>query len=65
MSKNTSKPQIPKYPQNFPIVGLGASAGGFDAFKEFLQAIPENSGMAFVLVQHLAPSHESLLPKLL
>lgn len=65
MPKNTSESQPPKSPQNFPIVGIGASAGGLDAFKEFLQAIPEDSGMAYVLVQHLAPSHESLLPKLL
>ena len=49
----------------FPVVGIGASAGGLDAFKKFLKAMPENSGMAFVLVQHLDPNHESLLPKLL
>lgn len=49
----------------FPVVGISASAGGLDAFKKFLKAIPENSGMAFVLVQHLDPNHESLLPKLL
>ena len=49
----------------FPVVGIGASAGGLDAFKKLLKAIPENSGMAFVLVQHLDPSHESMLPDLL
>ncbi len=49
----------------FPVVGIGASAGGLDAFKQFLQAIPEDSGMAYVLVQHLDPTHESLLPELL
>src|SRR5688500_14381155 len=49
----------------FPVVGIGASAGGLDAFKKLLKAIPENSGMAYVLVQHLDPSHESLLPDLL
>ena len=49
----------------FPVVGIGASAGGLDAFKKFLKAIPENSGMAYVLVQHLDPKHESLLPELL
>ena len=49
----------------FPVVGIGASAGGLDAFKKLLKAIPENSGMAFVLVQHLDPSHESLLPEIL
>lgn len=49
----------------FPVIGIGASAGGLDAFKKFLKAIPDNSGMAFVLVQHLDPKHESLLPELL
>jgi len=49
----------------FPVVGIGASAGGLDAFKRLLKAIPENSGMAYVLVQHLDPTHESMLPELL
>lgn len=49
----------------FPVVGIGASAGGLDAFQKLLKAIPEKSGMAYVLVQHLDPSHESLLPALL
>jgi two-component system, chemotaxis family, CheB/CheR fusion protein len=49
----------------FPIVGIGASAGGYEAFTQFLEAIPTNTGMAFVLVQHLDPTHESILPKLL
>src|SRR6185437_11663194 len=49
----------------FPVVGIGASAGGLDAFKKLLKAIPENSGMAYVLVQHLDPNHESVLPELL
>jgi two-component system, chemotaxis family, CheB/CheR fusion protein len=51
--------------QNFPIVGVGASAGGLDAFKRLLMAIPENSGMAYVLVQHLDPSHPSFLADIL
>ncbi|MEO6489602.1 MAG: chemotaxis protein CheB [Ferruginibacter sp.] len=55
----------PKSEQDFPIVGIGASAGGLDAFKRFLKAIPEDSGMAYVLVQHLIPSHESILPDIL
>jgi two-component system CheB/CheR fusion protein len=49
----------------FPVVGIGASAGGLDAFKKLLKAIPEDSGMAYVLVQHLDPSHESMLQELL
>jgi two-component system CheB/CheR fusion protein len=51
--------------QNFPVVGVGASAGGLDAFRKLLQNIPATSGMAYVLVQHLAPAHESLLPEIL
>lgn len=50
---------------NFPIVGVGASAGGLDAFSRLLRNVPEKSGMAFVLVQHLAADHESLLPEIL
>ncbi|MDQ3551620.1 MAG: PAS domain S-box protein, partial [Bacteroidota bacterium] len=49
----------------FPVVGIGASAGGLDAYKRFLKAIPENSGMAFILVQHLDPTHESMLSEIL
>ncbi len=49
----------------FPVVGIGASAGGLDAFKKLLGAIPEESGIAYVLVQHLDPKHESMLPELL
>ena len=49
----------------FPVVGIGASAGGLDTFKRLLKAIPENSGMAYILVQHLDPSHDSILADLL
>ncbi|MBC7616163.1 MAG: histidine kinase, partial [Pedobacter sp.] len=49
----------------FPVVGIGASAGGLDAFKKLLEAIPEFSGMAYVLVQHLHPDHNSMLPDIL
>jgi len=49
----------------FPVVGIGASAGGLDAFKRLLKAIPEDSGMAYILVQHLDPAHESVLADLL
>ena len=50
----------------FPIVGIGASAGGLAAFEEFFARMPATteSGMAFVLIQHLDPSHESLLTEL-
>ncbi|HEY6392353.1 MAG TPA: PAS domain S-box protein [Bryobacteraceae bacterium] len=49
----------------FPIVGIGASAGGLDAFMGLLQDLPNNTGMAFVLVQHLDPHHGSQLPEIL
>jgi len=49
----------------FPIVGIGASAGGLEAFSELLRHLPEKSGMAFVLVQHLDPKHESVLREIL
>lgn len=61
---NSNKEKILS-PNLFPVVGIGASAGGLDAFKKLLRAIPENSGMAYVLVQHLDPTHESILPDLL
>jgi len=51
--------------RTFPIVGVGASAGGLEAFRSLLQALPAKTGMAFVLVQHLDPEHESLLTRLL
>ena len=49
----------------FPVVGVGASAGGLDAFKRLLKAIPEAGGMAYILVQHLEPNHESMLVEIL
>ena len=47
------------------IVGIGASAGGLQAFRELLSVLPSDDGMAFLLVQHLDPNHESLLSELL
>jgi two-component system CheB/CheR fusion protein len=49
----------------FPVVAIGASAGGLAAFTELLKALPAESGMAFVLIQHLEPRHESALTLLL
>ncbi|MBU4526293.1 MAG: PAS domain-containing protein [Desulfomicrobium sp.] len=49
----------------FPIVGVGASAGGLEALEQFLRHVPEKSGLAFVVVQHLDPTHKALLPELL
>jgi two-component system, chemotaxis family, CheB/CheR fusion protein len=48
-----------------PIVGVGASAGGLEAFTHLLQHLPTDTGMAFVLIQHLDPTHPSLLAELL
>ena len=52
-------------PQPFPIVGLGASAGGLEALEKFLSHVPPDCGLAFVVVTHLHPGHVSLLPQLL
>ena len=49
----------------FPIVGVGASAGGLEAFTLLLQSLPADTGMAFVLIQHLDPVHHSQLAELL
>ncbi|WNM56668.1 chemotaxis protein CheB [Candidatus Nitrospira allomarina] len=49
----------------FPIVGIGASAGGLEALCRFFSTLPDNSGMGFVVIQHLAPDRESLMPELL
>ena len=49
----------------FPVVGVGASAGGLEACTALLKALPVNPGIAFVVVQHLDPHHESILHKLL
>jgi two-component system CheB/CheR fusion protein len=46
------------------VVGLGASAGGLEAFKSFFSNMPANSGMSFVVIQHLSPGHTSILPEL-
>src|SRR5450631_1248185 len=49
----------------FPIVGLGASAGGLEALEQFLGHVPKLSGMAFVIVQHLDPTHKGIMSELL
>ena len=50
---------------DFPIVAIGASAGGLDACRKLLDALPAHNGMAFIIVQHLDPSHESMMVDLL
>jgi two-component system CheB/CheR fusion protein len=51
--------------QSFPVVGIGASAGGLEAFKRFLNAMPADNNMAFVLIPHLDPTHKSYMVDLL
>jgi len=60
MDRNDEKPRALNL-----IVGIGASAGGLQAFLAFLAHLPHDSGLAFVLVQHLSPDHESMLTEIL
>ncbi len=60
-----TEPQQDFLPEPFPIVGVGASAGGLEAFTQLLAHLPIDTGMAFVLIQHLDPNRESLLTELL
>ena len=48
----------------FPVVGIGASAGGIEAVNQLLEAMPPDSGMVLIVVQHLPPDHRSLLPEI-
>lgn len=56
---------VPPTRHLLPVVGIGASAGGLDAFRELLQSLRADSGMAFVIVQHLAQDQKSMLPDIL
>ena len=51
--------------EGFPVVGIGASAGGLEAIGQFLANVPKQSGMAFVVVQHLDPTHKGIMSQLL
>ena len=60
------KPALPAAAKvDFPVVGLGASAGGLEALEQFLAHVPPASGLAFVIVQHLDPTHECIMAELL
>jgi two-component system CheB/CheR fusion protein len=63
----TKSGKAPATPKNggFPILGLGASAGGLEAFLQFFDAMPPKAGMAFLVVVHLDPDHVSILPALI
>ena len=65
MSVGSASSALEPAAPSFSIVGVGASAGGLEAFTELLRHLPPDTGMAFVLVQHLDPSRESMLPELL
>lgn len=58
------KPSRSLAEDTFPVVGIGAS-GGLDALKKLLENLPENTGSAFVIIQHLAAGQESMLPEIL
>jgi two-component system CheB/CheR fusion protein len=65
MATSINKKKLTKSTLLFPVVGIGASAGGLEALKQFLQALPAKTGMAFVFIQHLNPNHVSILPEIL
>ena len=74
MKKTNSKKVIPvlqlkdkkQNDQNsFPIIGIGASAGGLEALEQFFQNMPEENGMAFIVIQHLDPDYVGMMPELL
>jgi len=58
-------PRDGKVKQSFPVVAIGGSAGGLEAFTQLLRQLPANTGMAFVFIQHLDPRYTSQLPELL
>jgi two-component system CheB/CheR fusion protein len=62
---NSLQPTVQTPTDDFSIVGIGASAGGLEAFEEFFRHVPDNTGMAFVLVSHLDPDHASMLTEIL
>ena len=64
-SDNLKEPSDNPQDELFPVVGIGASAGGLEAFSQLLMHIPSDTGMAFVLIQHLDPIHKSVLPEIL
>jgi len=65
-NRNASKGKDQEAPEGrFPIVGIGASAGGLDALESFFSAVPPDSGLAFVVISHMDPDRESMLPELI
>ncbi len=64
-SPDTAEQTREKKDGHFFVVGLGASAGGIKSFKEFFSHVPPQSGMAYVVILHMSPSHESKLTEIL
>jgi len=65
VNKKSITAVIPSSNNSFYVVGIGASAGGLDALERFFGNMPENSGMAFIVVSHLDPNHISIMPELI
>ena len=65
VSDKIPKDKLKTGPADFPIVGIGASAGGLEAYRQFFLNMPANPGMAFVLISHLDPQHPSMLSDIL
>jgi two-component system CheB/CheR fusion protein len=63
--KTKVNPPAPTKTASFPIAGIGASAGGLEALELFLRQVPERCGIAFVVIQHLDPTHKGIMPELL
>jgi two-component system CheB/CheR fusion protein len=64
--KSSLKDTLPRQASTlFPIAGIGASAGGLEALEQFLRHVPANSGIAFIIVQHLDPTHKGIMHELL
>lgn len=65
LTKNTTTVPIKTIPDTIGIVGIGASAGGLEALEQFLSNTPANTGLAWIIVQHLDPTQKAMLPELL
>jgi two-component system CheB/CheR fusion protein len=65
MDDALSPPALPKSPIGVRVVGIGASAGGLDPLLQFLTNVPAASGLAYLVVQHMDPTHKTLLGELL
>ncbi len=63
-SKTKNNP-IVSVKKGFPVIGIGASAGGLDALESFFKNTPDKTGMAFVVILHLDPDRVSMIPELL